>query len=141
MDLQTRSANFTGCGDTIEDTLSGQVCSFIPRYSPDLNCSLTLFSPPGTRLSLTVNEVDLSYSNVNTCVGGNRLEILGSNTEGAMSLLLSFPHGLCGNVKPSQPIETTDNQLFLILRSVHSVAASSFCLSYTAFKTIPGKCK
>ncbi|XP_033626713.1 uncharacterized protein LOC117306492 [Asterias rubens] len=141
MDMQTRSANFTGCGDTIEGTLSGQVFSSIPRFSPDLNCSLALFSPPGTRLSLTVNEVKLTNLNVNTCGGGNRLMFLGSNTEGAMSLLPTFPHGLCGLVKPSQPIESTGNQVFLTLRSVQSREDSAFSISYTAFKTEPdGSC-
>ncbi|XP_038070130.1 uncharacterized protein LOC119739317 isoform X2 [Patiria miniata] len=133
MDRQLHDQGY-GCGATIQDTVSGEISSFIPANTPAFNCSLTVVSPPGTRLSLTVTRVHLVTLNLNTCEG-NRLKILSDEEEGSTSLLRSFPNGLCGYTKPSQSVLSPGNRVHLLLESHETAVENTFNLSYTAFKT------
>ncbi|XP_022103432.1 uncharacterized protein LOC110986100 [Acanthaster planci] len=136
MDRRERNKEY-GCGDVVGDTVSGAISSVIPANAAGLNCSLTLISPPGTRLSLTITRLHLVSPNLNTC-DGNRLKILGGEASGAAtSLLPSFPNGLCGYTKPSQSVESLDNRVYLLLESIPTTIENTFNLSYESFKTTP----
>lgn len=107
-----------------------------PAYTRNINCVMVIQPPPGKKLIVRFNELDIQQLQTGQCL--DALVAIDGQDQASARLLQGTPQQICGQSRPAQAYVTQQGPLLLRFASGQTnVARKGFDLLITAYKDGP----